>query len=563
MTIGSPSSGTGLAAGSSTNLGTVTFAGTGITPGSTTVTLTPSGTGTNDKANANTTTAQSVTVDVLANRSLTVNGGSSLSVGRVMQGYSTTVSVATLAGDPDNTHATQLNTQLGPVTDSYISANWTAQPGNSMFNGPSQSGTVGVSFNNLGKVTSGSLNLAGATALITNGEAASVGAVLQAANLAYSATIVTNRPLSVGGSAYAAGNTNYSIAAMAGAAAGTGTALPLAGSTWSVPLWAASGDNNYTMPVMGTTQIASGGVTLTGSPTSGGSFADASPQQFVKVQFPTTDVAANAGIDVTGLIGNENLQGPGQSVNGGAGNLQISWPAITAVGQASVYGSPTAYGTRGGPYGTPLVALIAGGGSYNGLQSMTTSSGSIQGTLGTFATLFGTNNTINTGTVQMSWRNRQLDETYASPVLPPGASFLASDVLDLTTDASGVVSPFTLEMGVDTALFPSLAYAHGLADEGDIYLGYFNTTTGKWANAIVGNIGGTPDFLGDVNPSTITPSTSTLSEWGYWDNGTNLYVWAVLNHNSEYAAVPEPGTLALLGIGCLGLGLVLVRRKRT
>ena len=48
----------------------------------------------------------------------------------------------------------------------------------------------------------------------------------------------------------------------------------------------------------------------------------------------------------------------------------------------------------------------------------------------------------------------------------------------------------------------------------------------------------------------------TLGRWGV--DPTDNVVWAVVNHNSQFASTPEPGTTALLVVGAVGL----IRRRR-
>jgi len=77
---------------------------------------------------------------------------------------------------------------------------------------------------------------------------------------------------------------------------------------------------------------------------------------------------------------------------------------------------------------------------------------------------------------------------------------------------------------------------------------------GSWVNAVIGNIGdSTPAFVAGA-----WNATYGLGTYGV-DTDTNT-VWAVLNHNSDFAVVPEPGTFALAVFG-LG-GLLACRRCR-
>jgi len=96
----------------------------------------------------------------------------------------------------------------------------------------------------------------------------------------------------------------------------------------------------------------------------------------------------------------------------------------------------------------------------------------------------------------------------------------------------------------------------------DSYLAWLNTnaesaTFNQWVNAVEGNTGAsTATFvLGAYN-------SATDFHLGYYgvDLATGT-VWAVVNHNSDFAigAVPEPSTWALIGLGVVCL--VFVRRR--
>jgi fibronectin-binding autotransporter adhesin len=113
----------------------------------------------------------------------------------------------------------------------------------------------------------------------------------------------------------------------------------------------------------------------------------------------------------------------------------------------------------------------------------------------------------------------------------------------------------------------------------DHYLGWLDATAndgdGGWVNAVVANIG---------EPGTLAGSYTTgyqafLDANGGWDGTTmlgaygldlpNQQVWAVIDHNSDFGVtnngilvVPEPGTLALAGLGLAGIAAGWRHRHR-
>ena len=77
--------------------------------------------------------------------------------------------------------------------------------------------------------------------------------------------------------------------------------------------------------------------------------------------------------------------------------------------------------------------------------------------------------------------------------------------------------------------------------------------TGLWLNAIEGNFGlntGPQNVQGKWTPGL------PLGSWGV--NVDRNTVWAVVDHNSQFASAPEPATLALLAMGAVAA----LRRRR-
>ena len=99
-----------------------------------------------------------------------------------------------------------------------------------------------------------------------------------------------------------------------------------------------------------------------------------------------------------------------------------------------------------------------------------------------------------------------------------------------------------------------------------LYLGYLDlgtdgllgTADDQWINAVNGNFGGTPDFVGN---HPYDSSYFVLGDYGV--DMTDHVVWAVLDHNSEFAVVPEPSEFMLLIFGAVTMLAYSSRRCTT
>jgi hypothetical protein len=100
----------------------------------------------------------------------------------------------------------------------------------------------------------------------------------------------------------------------------------------------------------------------------------------------------------------------------------------------------------------------------------------------------------------------------------------------------------------------------------EFFLGWFDTEDAVWKNAVEGNHAEHGSLAGGYRLSY----QDFLATNGGWDAEAMLgaygvdaisnQVWAVIDHNSEFGAVPEPGVFALTS---LGLGALLIRRRAT
>jgi hypothetical protein len=190
--------------------------------------------------------------------------------------------------------------------------------------------------------------------------------------------------------------------------------------------------------------------------------------------------------------------------------------------------------------------------------------------LGSVATiLWGTNLTGSDTGVSMAWRTR-----LNAASVPNEQSFLISDVLRLTGMNNSLASPqtdkFVLQMKYSEAeLLIHLAGGRTEADVAAAGLLYLETwdptlgTSGMWANAISTNINNDPTaphgVLGAFDPGI--SNDLKLGAWGVDVN--NDVVWAVLDHNGDFAVAPEPATMAFLMFGGMAMaGAGIARRRR-
>lgn len=133
--------------------------------------------------------------------------------------------------------------------------------------------------------------------------------------------------------------------------------------------------------------------------------------------------------------------------------------------------------------------------------------------------------------------------------LPRSGSNTISDILDLQGTAGAVQ---IVSMTYDPSLL-------GIVPPEAAFLGW--QTAGDWANAVLGNIGpagssAVIDASGDFAVLGVQPTAAYLGSWGR-DTTTNT-VWAVIDHNSQFVAVPEP---AMLGMVATAVAVATIARR--
>jgi autotransporter-associated beta strand protein len=240
------------------------------------------------------------------------------------------------------------------------------------------------------------------------------------------------------------------------------------------------------------------------------------------------------------LADDSTLPGAGGNNNG----------AVTVTLQGNVGNATADNSNSQAAFGPALTAAVAPNASYASLESKTTTtSGSGgQGLAGSTATIVaGTNSSGSAQTVSMAWRTQTQGEI---------GSGVISDIVQLSgialNGSSGQTAPFVVQMSYDSDVLPGTSAA-----DDPLYLAWLDPLSGLWVNAVDGNVG---TSSGNFEVGTYPSGDTTVGDWGV--NTANQTVWAVVNHDGDFAVVPEPGTLVLLGVGALSLLDYRMRLRR-
>jgi len=305
----------------------------------------------------------------------------------------------------------------------------------------------------------------------------------------------------------------------------------LQGATVTVPLSLTSATgNDASVTRVSVANQTSNGLTLGGTPIvfDGSVGTNSRTATFVAATPGTVNATANFAITGEGI--------------GDTSYTPVSIPFSGVVGNATAKATPAGVSGAAATFDAAKAMIANVTTSVAALSSSVTAGGAANST---GKLLAGTVPVA--GQVTMNWRTPADDEKGPSALFPDSLGGIISDVLDLTGTGTGNVA---LEISYEPSLIIGGAGREAsLAASDGIRVSWLNG--GVWQNAGSGkNQGPWPAYAashGITNPDA--PITGGVGDWGV-DTSTHT-AWVIINHNSQFAVVPEPGTLMLLGLAGL------------
>jgi len=241
---------------------------------------------------------------------------------------------------------------------------------------------------------------------------------------------------------------------------------------------------------------------------------------------------------------------PGAAVRASGGNTGGSASVNLRISQVNMIvssnGNPTAFSSSSNT-GSAVATVVTSGSSFSGISLANAGLGSHGTTLNILDGVATADRTVNA-----SFVGAGAFAGTSGTVIGDVAS-----VSGLGSTPGAATDTFTLRMSYDEA-----AVIAQFGSENNLGLLWQNPATGLWVNAVDGNFGGASFFAGDGAYDSGTDFH--LGSYGV-DTADN-YVWAVVNHNSEFAVgpltpTPEPSCSLLVATG-LAACLLLRRRRR-